>query len=148
MAETVYLVGLIYGSNHNMAGCACTFKTLIISMIQENVIAKLLLLNSCFVQLCFVELINDWWLLPLSNWKCLLCVWYVCIRWKRKRIRIGIFTKGPGSNTNERETLVNLWLRMIINLLLLHDVIIGKDVLCVSLEAWWRKRQQSVKGDR
>ena len=90
MAETVYLVGLIYGSNHNMGGCACTFKTLIVSMIQEDVIAKLLLLNSCFVQLCFVELINDWCLLPLSNWKCVLCVWYVCIRWKRKRIS-GLF---------------------------------------------------------
>ena len=36
MAETVYLVGLIYGSDHNMAGCACTFKTLIVSMIQDS----------------------------------------------------------------------------------------------------------------
>ena len=29
------------------------------------------------------------------------------------------------------ETLANLWLRIIINLLLLHGVIIGKDVICI-----------------
>ena len=46
-----------------------------------------------------------------------------------------------GSNTNERETLVNLWLRMIINLLLLHDVIIGKDVICI-----YPSRNGEVKG--
>ena len=31
----------------------------------------------------------------------------------------------------ERETLANLWLRIIINLLLLHGVIIGKDVMFI-----------------
>ena len=53
--------------------------------------------------------------------------------------------KGLGSNTNERErereTLVTPRCRMIINLLLLHNVIIGKDVICVHYS-----RQGKVKG--
>ena len=47
-----------------------------------------------------------------------------------------------------RETLVNLLHRMIINLLLLHDVIIGKDMLAYPSRHGEGKRQQSVKGDR
>ena len=41
-----------------------------------------------------------------------------------------------------RETLVNLWRRMIINLLLLHGVIIGKDVNCI-----YSSRHGKVKGN-
>ena len=40
-----------------------------------------------------------------------------------------------------RETSVNLWLRMIINVLLLHDVIIGKDEICI-----YSSRNGKVKG--
>ena len=51
---------------------------------------------------------------------------------------------GLGSNfMRPRETLVNLGLRMIINLLLLHGVIIGKDAICIS-----SSRHGKVKGKR
>ena len=50
-----------------------------------------------------------------------------------------------------RETLVNLLHRMIINLLLLHDVIIGKDVICVFSSRHGKvkgKDNKVLKGDR
>ena len=59
--------------------------------------------------------------------------------------RIGIKLRKMGSNINKRETLVNLWLRMIINILLLHDVIIGKDAICIYSSS---HGQVKVKGNR
>ena len=58
---------------------------------------------------------------------------------------------GFGVVIQTRETLVNLWLRMIINLLLLHDVIIGKDVICVFSSRHGKvkgKDNKVLKGDR
>ena len=57
---------------------------------------------------------------------------------------------GLGSNfMRPRETLVNLGLRMIINLLLLHGVIIGKDAICISSSRHGKvKREKSNKVSR
>ena len=41
-----------------------------------------------------------------------------------------------------RETLVNLCFRMIINPLLLHGVIIGKDAICIDFSRHGKEKEE------